>query len=221
MSNNYNLQKAKNKKTIYIFFVTFFFSMFIVGFIVKTLTPNVDVEIGDGVSGEQEADVDEENKGIDNRLKWIQFEDNMPGVSKRLGSTEQENTTSESETYQDDIAKLEERVRQAQTTIKTETTQESKSTPPVPKASDVAKQINAPSIPVRMSKVYIGYYTSIEQAITTQNKIMDAGLNINPFVKEVNGYYVVQAGSYSNKQKAQSIAGEISSLGFPAKVISE
>lgn len=221
MSNNYNLQKAKNKKTIYIFFVTFFLSMFIVGFIVKTLTPNVDVEIGDGVSGEQDADVDEENRGIDNRLKWIQFEDNMPGVSKRLGSTEQENTTTESETYQDDIAKLEERVRQAQTTIKTETTQESKSTPPVPKASDVAKQINAPSIPVRMSKVYIGYYTSIEQAITTQNKIMDAGLNINPFVKEVNGYYVVQAGSYSNKQKAQSVAGEISSLGFPAKVISE
>lgn len=225
---NNNLKKAKNKRMIYLFFATFFLSMFLVGLLIKTISPNVDVEIGDEVQttdNGDEADV----KGIDNRLKWIQFEDNMPGVSKRFSTTDEE-ATKDGE-YQDDTNKIDERVRNIkknsnqedtlQDPISTITIKHEKSSPPVPSSSDVVKQINAPSAPIRMAKVYIGYYTSIEQAIATQNKLLDSTLNVSPFVKEVNGYYVVQVGSYANRQKAQSLAGEVSALGFPAKVVSE
>ena len=224
-----SLQKEKNKKIIYIFFVTFFLSMFIVGLIIKTLTPAVDVEIGDNVKTEDNSD-EIDNKGIDNRLKWIQFEDNMPGVSKRFALDNE--ASSDDEGYKTDAEKIEERVRTAkETTIKTDINEDSNeivlkkdtktTSPPIPKSADIVKQMNSPSAPVRMSKVYIGYYTSIEQAISTQNKLLDSSLNVSPFVKEVNGYYVVQVGSYANKQKAQSLAGEVSAMGFPTKIVSE
>ena len=45
--------------------------------------------------------------------------------------------------------------------------------------------------------------------------------NLVNFVKEINGIYVLQAGSYANAQKAEIIAKEINALGFPTKVVKE
>lgn len=220
-----NLKKAKNKKMIYLFFVTFFLSMFIFGVLIKALTPNVDVEIGDGI--QQEEDTEQvDNQGVDNRLKWIQFEDNMPGVSKRLGL---ENETTEETKKQDDTENTNEKVKTTRVPLdendaiispNPNANRAKASGPPVPTSSDIIKQ-TAPIAPIKMSKVYIGYYTSIEQAITTQNRILDTDLNVSPFVKEVNGYYVVQVGSYANRQKAQTVAAEVQAQGFPAKVVAE
>lgn len=219
-----SLQKAKNKRVLYLFFATFFLSMFIVGFLIKTLSPNVDVEIGDDVDTASEETVEEQPKGVDDRLKWIQFEDNMPGVSKRLSMEE---NTAEEPSYEGQVKdKLDERVKEFKNpTSKQNDQQENVSSkklaPPVPTSSEVIKHVNASSEPLRMTKVVIGYYSSVEQAISVQNRLIDSNLNISPFVKEVNGYYVVQAGSYANKQKAQTLQAEISGMGFPAKLITE
>lgn len=219
-----NFKKAKNRKMMYLFFVTFFLSMVLLGGLIKTLSPNVDVEIGDGV---QQEDTTEEadNQGVDNRLKWIQFEDNMPGVSKRLGL---DGEPSEDEDSQDNTNTQNEKVKQTRVPLDLDdeiistnpNAKHQASGPPVPNSFEVIKQ-TAPVAPIKMSKVYIGYYTNIEQAIAAQNKIIDTNLNVSPFVKEVNGYYVVQVGSYANRQKAQSLATEVQAQGFPAKVVAE
>ena len=64
------------------------------------MSPDVDVEIGGGEeqSVEQEGTESDVKQPIDDRLRWIQMEDNMPGVSKREdGQTEEiEYTTSDS-----------------------------------------------------------------------------------------------------------------------------
>ncbi len=226
--NNKNLKKSKNRKMLYLFFTTFFLSMFIVGFLIKTLSPNVDVEIGDGQSvvEDAESEVTEEQSNVDNRLKWIQFEDNMPGVSKRFD----EKDLSEEASYQSDIkeeVKSDEKVRdkkdkQEEVVLKeTKVIKQPKYAPPVPTASDVNNSVKDAASPVKMSKVYIGYYTNIEQAISVQNRLIDSNLNVSPFVKEVNGYYVVQVGSYANRQKAQALYGEVAALGYPVKMSNE
>ncbi len=224
-----NLKNSKNKRMLYIFFTTFFLSMFIVGFLIKTLSPSVDVEIGDGQvdTEETESTMPEEQSNVDDRLKWIQFEDNMPGVSKRF---EQKTEEMLDPSYEGDVKEklgTEEKVRESnsinQPTLLTEPkqTKQSKLAPPVPTSSEVNSSVREAAAPIKMTKVYVGYYTNIEQAISVQNRLIDSNLNVSPFVKEVNGYYVVQIGSYANKQKAQALYSEISTLGFPAKIVSE
>ncbi len=221
---NNNLQKAKNKRTMYIFFATFFFSMFLVGFIIKTLSPNVDVEIGDDVDTTQ-SETPENSAGgnVDNRLKWIQFEDNMPGVSKRLPSeetvpmTQNENDSKRLEKLNGVSSELDEQNLSQQQQV----TKNQKNTPPTPTSSEVARSARSTVAVPKISKVYVGYYTSVDQAITVQNKLIDSDLNVSPFVKEVNGYYVVQVGSFANRQKAQSLYGDVSAMGLPAKIVSE
>ena len=224
-----NLKNSKNKRMLYIFFTTFFLSMFIVGFLIKTLSPSVDVEIGDGQTDveETESSVPEEQSNVDDRLKWIQFEDNMPGVSKRFEQKQEEMLEPSYEGDVKDKLNNEEKVRESKTTTQPnlltepKQTKQSKLAPPVPTSSDVNNSVKETVAPIKMTKVYVGYYTNIEQAISVQNRLIDSNLNVSPFVKEVNGYYVVQVGSYANKQKAQTLYSEISTLGFPAKIVSE
>lgn len=233
---NKNLQKAKNKRTVYMFFATFFFSMFIVGFVIKALSPKVDVEIGDDVQSSQETATDEQTPaaGVDNRLKWIQFEDNMPGASKKFvdSSTTQATGTDASVKSLDqkinefrngdkaDMQQSQMQTQQQQMASQTQKTQ--RYSAPKPSSAEVARSVNNSShSSTRPTKVYIGYYTSVDQAISVQNKLIDSDLNASPFVKEVNGYYVVQVGSYSNRAKAQSLYSQVSGMGLPAKMVSD
>ena len=50
---------------------------------------------------------------------------------------------------------------------------------------------------------------------------MNTSISVSPFVKEVNGTYVLQAGSYANAGKAEAVSREINSLGFHARVVKE
>ena len=75
--------------------------------------------------------------------------------------------------------------------------------------------------PFKMSKVFVGSYPTIEQAIQAQNRLMNTNISVSPFVKEVNGSYVLQAGSYANAHKAEAVAKEISAAGFQARVVKE
>ena len=223
-SGNNKLKKEKNKKVLVIFLSTFFVSLFLAAFAIKALSPNVDVEIADDSSNY--ADVDDspdiEAKDVDNRLKWIQFEDNMPGVSRRYDSEEAvtDDLTQKNGQKQDkkeDLEKVRANTKISDVQISTQKKQEVKSQPPVPTKHDVV----AVSAPTRVTKVYIGYYSTLEQAVSAQNKVIASGVNVSPFVKEVNGLYVVQAGSYANSQKAQTLYSQLSAMGYPAKLVNE
>lgn len=224
-SGNKNLKKEKNKKVLVIFLSTFFVSLFLAAFAIKALSPNVDVEIADDSAdyAETEQTPGIEAKDVDNRLKWIQFEDNMPGVSKRYDSDESELTDSDTEKNDVNVNKNEdlEKVRTATKTtdvkIAAQKKPDIKQQAPVPTRHDVTTV----SSPTRVTKVYIGYYSTLEQAVNAQNKVITSGVNVSPFVKEVNGLYVVQAGSYANSQKAQSLYSQLSAMGYPAKLVIE
>ncbi len=220
--------QRKTKQTIALFIATFLVTLVGVVYLIKSFSPNVDVEIGGEEEYEQADDIQSDPKqAVDDRLKWIQLEDNMPGVSKRA-----ENEESEEITYEpaDENTKLEhnrhnetvtEETYGNEITLDTQTTQEqvrpqTRPAPPVPPAPKLVQ----PEV-YKMTKVYVGNYSTIEQAIQAQNKLMETSIGISPFVKNIGGVYVLQAGSFASVQKAESVASQLNQAGFSARVVQE
>jgi len=208
--------KKKDKQAWILFIVTFLVSLIIITYFIKSMSPDVDVEIGGEHSQRTEEETDSDVKqAIDDRLRWIQMEDNLPGVSKRdeLNNEEQINEQEEN-VKKPELAPIE--------YINPHTEKNKITTPPVP-LNKQEPQVSEPvkQEPFKMSKVYVGSYATIEQAIQAQNNLMNATTTVSPFVKEVNGQYVLQAGSYTNSAKANALAKELNSLGFNANVVKE
>ncbi len=216
---------AKNSKKMrqgfVLFTITFLLTLVAVTYVIKNYSPNVDVEIG----GENESQVayDEEDgiepkKAVDDRLKWIQLEDNMPGVSKRDGEEEikyEETDTQKERTKEEKRSEQKEEMKEI--TLQTEEA-------PISENTDRVKtpiQAQNPSQPFKMAKIYVGSYSNIEQAIQAQNRLMETNLTVSPFVKEVNGMYVLQVGSYANINKAEALVRDINAAGFSATLVQE
>ena len=225
-------RSRKVKQTWVLFIVTFLVSLIVITYFIKSMSPDVDVEIGGEdtqstpVEESSESDV---KKAIDDRLRWIQMEDNMPGVSKR-----EDGTTGGDVEYESSDKDKSRNLNENADKQKEENKQNSSELAPVeyvnPQQHQPALQPPIPSEPnasqpaaepFKMSKVYVGSYPTIEQAIQAQNKLMNTSISVSPFVKEVNGTYVLQAGSYANAGKAETVSREINSLGFHARVVKE
>ena len=71
------------------------------------------------------------------------------------------------------------------------------------------------------AKVVVGYYATEKQAEVAKSIIQDAGLGVTPIVKNLGGYYTLQVGSYSSREKAQQAANGLLKSNFPARVIVE
>ena len=210
----------KMRQGFVLFTITFLLTLVAVTYVIKNYSPNVDVEIG----GEQESqaaydedDGIEPKKAVDDRLKWIQLEDNMPGVSKRDGEEEiKYEETDEQKLAAKEEKRIEEKEQQQkEITMPTEQT-ESTDTP-----VKTPIQTQNGSQPFKMAKIYVGSYSSIEQAIQAQNRLMETNLSVSPFVKEVNGTYVLQVGSYANINKAEALVRDINAAGFSATLVQE
>ena len=225
----------KIKQTIALFLVTFLVSLIVITYFIKSMSPDVDVEIGGGEEQTLEhEDTDSEVKQpIDDRLRWIQMEDNMPGASKREDG---QNNDIEYQSNDDTDNSQDEKVKESESTESS--SQEQNTLEPIEYANPDSGLKNSsntatPPIPLqttrsqtgeepfKMSKVFVGSYPTIEQAIQAQNKLMNTNISVSPFVKEVDGNYVLQAGSYANAHKAEAVANEISAAGFPARVVKE
>jgi len=100
---------------------------------------------------------------------------------------------------------------QAQAIAKSANTQIAPTTPnaPIPVASS------------RAYKVYVGNYDSAAQAEVAKVIIAEAGLSMNTFVKNINGSYTLQAGSYSSQDTAFAVAEDLLKNNFPARVVAE
>ena len=223
----------KVKQTVALFLVTFLVSLIVITYFIKSMSPDVDVEIG----GESEQTVEQDGtdseikQPIDDRLRWIQMEDNMPGASKRQDGESQDIEYKSTENGKEDVVKQLESKDKEKSKSDSDTVtpfeytnpnnQKPIATPPTPVQSMQNKQPAPSADEFKMSKVYVGSYPTIEQAIQAQNKIMNTSISVSPFVKEVNGSYVLQAGSYANAHKAEAIAREISAAGFPTRVVKE
>ena len=88
-------KKRKRKKSSlgYLLLFTFVFltALWGLSYAVKSLSPNVDIEIGNNEALTDAAiENDAEIKTVDERLKWIQMEDEMPSVAVRNNPEDEE-----------------------------------------------------------------------------------------------------------------------------------
>lgn len=221
--DRYKKKKETNpNKRMLIFVTTFFATLLLFTVVAKGLSPDVDVTIGD----ESETDAKETGLGvkkfIDERLKMIQMEDNSAGVSMK--GEKERRAKAENENSDDFIQEVEEKVSIPVKGNKSEKVEEYEEplyntarTAPRPSGRDLSTPFEAPKV----SKVYVGRYSSIEQAKVAQEILMDAGLGITPFVRDTGNYYTLQIGSYTNRAKAEGLASELQRNNFPARVVQE
>ena len=203
-----------------ILFVTAFFAMVILFLgIAKQLSPDVDVSIAD--NNEETVMDDEDNGSVDERLRLLQNEDNKytsddtfsPELEEKVQLPKvKRKTVGEHEKEAEVVVLGEDKKLEPPTTVKTQDAHKPVEVKPVQQA--------APQQPVN-AKVIVGYYATQAQAEVAKGIIQDAGLNIQPFVKSIGGAYTLQVGSFTSKEKAQSVANDLLKNNFPARVIVE
>ena len=196
----------------------FVFALSFVGFgyLVNKYSPEVDVQIGDNTS----YNPNEQVANIDERLKDIQEEDNgldeEAPVSEKIEPKKQDKD-SEAEQVMKKTEKKEEKKEDKKETNAPKPTVAPSQAPPIPKKSEIANQAASTT----KSRVFVGYYNSLEDAVIAQKELNDLIPGVNPFVKELSGYYIVQIGYYSNNEKAEEMYNKIKKLRYPAKIITE
>ncbi len=233
----YKKRLTKNPHQNLILFVSAFFILLLAFLgLAKIMSPDVDIAIGD------EPEVTYEQEGmsranIDDRLKRLQDEDN--GIANKDGQTfspeldekvvipDKKETPEPLKVQEDEPIVLEHTKPQSQTSAKPNETAHQTSPQPN-KAEDVKpndiRQPNAAPVPMAAAKtykVYVGSYASAAQAEVAKSIISESNVGVNAFVKNVNGSYTLQAGSFSSSDKANTVANDLLKNNFPARVVAE
>ena len=226
MTDSKKKSKKNSSKAAFLayFIVTFMVAVFVLGIFFKHFSPTVDVNIG---QSEFQSDETDNNFELDNRLKWIQDEDNFEQepTSEKYLKVESDNTLSKR-----NVSEKKEAVRQ-----KSKVTEVSSSAkndeipiplntkyitvPPVPTVNEV--QNSFPPKNVKITRVYVGFYKNIEDATEAKTKIAQTMPGIQPFIKAVNEQYIVQAGSFTDRSKAVELRDELSNRGYTARLLSD
>ncbi len=192
---DYQKKVTKNpNEGIAIFVSAFFILLLLFLGIAKQISPEIDVSIGeDNAKVSQE---DDEKSVVDERLKLLQMEDNgdntfAPELDEKVVIPEKKSS---------EAVKEEEEIKLPEKEA-------------TPKPTETAAPVT--------SKVVVGYYQTKEQAEVAKGIIAEAGLNISPFVRSIGGAYTIQVGSYSSREKAQSVVNDLLRNNYPARIITE
>ena len=178
-----------------LFIVSFFGMLLVFTFLIKSFTPFVDVSIGD-YQQEPDIEMEEEAKNnVDNRLAMIQDEDQGKNFTELMKKTEES-------------AKVQEN----------KPVEESKSPQVVDSVGDAFVTPEAEPV----YKVFIGAYTSIEQAKVAKDIILETGTGLNPIVKCLGtNNYTLQVGIFKNKNSAESLLYTIQQNHLPGRIVQE
>lgn len=238
----YKKRLSKNPHQGLVLFISAFFIL-LLAFLgcAKIMSPDVDIAIGD------EPEVTYEEEGIvrgnvDDRLKKIQEEDNKADTPETTIDTSldekviiPDNKEENVDSQADAPIVLEQPQNQPETVQTPDTTtpapalapapekvQSAETKPPV--VSENIHQTNPAPVPApapKTYKVYVGSYSSAAQAEVAKGIISESGAGISVFVKNINGSFTLQAGSFSTAEKAQSVANDLLKNNFPARVVAE
>lgn len=196
MAAGYKKYMKKNATKDYgllkIFVISFFGMLLVFTFLIKTLSPAVDVSIGGDKEETEYDNVDEIKKIIDGRLAMIQDEDQGKNFSDLMKKAENEPIVSDVVTSE-----------------------------PQTENSSVELQPQAPAAdPVY--KVFIGTYTSAEQAKVAKDIIIESGSNLSPIVKCIgSNNYTLQVGIFKNKQSAEGLLYTIQQNHLPGRIVQD
>ena len=196
-----------------ILFVSAFFVLLLIFLgVAKQLSPDVDVSIGD-----DEYSTEEVVKGsVDDRLRLIQMEDNSYDTEDETFSPELEEKVKIPERERQTIGEEEAIILEPH---KQQPEQHAANTSTA--VQEHSQPVQQPVQPAVNAKVIVGYYATAEQAEVAKGIIQEAGLNVQPFVKNIGAAYTLQVGSFSSREKAQSVANDLLKNNFPARVIIE
>ncbi|DAB08531.1 TPA: hypothetical protein CPT95_06305 [Candidatus Gastranaerophilales bacterium HUM_15] len=203
MGNQFGYKKYMKKEAqkdhslVKIFLISFFGMLLVFTFVIKSFSPSVDTSIGDY---QQEAEVDtqeEPKKIVDDRLSMIQSEDQGRSFSELMAKP-------------DDTAEVKETVQVNTVTPEpVQTVNETTVTPPTPQAEPVYK-------------VFVGTYTSAEQAKVAKDIIQESGNGLNPIVKCIgSNNYTLQVGIFKNRQSAESLLYTVQQNHLPGRIVQD
>lgn len=190
----------KDFSLVQLFIVSFCGMLVFFTFIFKTFSPSVDVSIGDNVQDSE--NVEESIVNVDERLSAIQDED-------------------QGKSFMDLMRRAEDINKQEAREAESEPMQESVSLESKNKGSEnvgTNTSVQAETV----YKVFIGGYTSAEQAKVAKDIIQDAGLNLTPIVKCLGSNdYTLQVGIYKNKTAAENLLQTIRQNHLPGRIVVE
>lgn len=220
--------------------VMVFLSVFVIGVLmilgfVKILSPNVDVAINvDNEIASVESDEDTTAASVvDDRLRRLKLEDEgkregdeemfSPELDEKVVLPNQHRkTVGEIEAEKVNMLNVKD-LEGANDKTSSEHQAEKKQEP----AQDLQKKqhVEQKSTPmpeqIVNAKVVVGYYATEKQAEVAKSIIQDAGLGVTPIVKNLGGYYTLQVGAYTSREKAQQAANNLLKSNFPARVVVE
>lgn len=222
-------KKRKKKKInfgyLYLFTFVFLAAFFGLSYIVKSYAPDTDVSIGNNDSLTlNDSDMDVEIKTVDERLKWIQMEDEMPSVAVRENEKQNEFTYEETgfDDTKDEPLTTNEQDKKDKNIIPRPNINDIEKQRPDFRTSSVSEVIPKPQAPdTTVAKVFLGKYSTVEEAMKIQEAISSTEPDIIPFIKAVNDYYIVQLGSFSDKEKAHALVTRMQTKGYNPEIINE
>lgn len=210
----YQKKVTKNPNEGIIIFVSAFFILLLLFLgIAKQISPEVDVSIGDDTEQTTADENDMYKSSVDARLKLLQEEDNSDdkmfndALEEKVVIPEDKKTTTETSS---NTQSGEEPITLPDTEANPKP-QETAS--PAPQNTQVQQNVSA--------KVVVGYYATKEQAEVAKGIIAESGMNISPFVRSIGGAYTIQVGSYTTREKAQSVVNDLLRNNYPARIIME
>ena len=224
----YNKQVEEKPSYIKLFFGAFFMMLILFVVIAVHLFSSVDTAIGEN----DEGDIKESGLGvkhlIDSRLKFIQMEDNnklpsnqVPNViqSKEEAMNQTNNSSDEVQLQTFGGQDYSNPYGNSNSFSSNQTTFPETERQPIKHPTGVPSQTSSSST---VYKVFIGNYSTLEQARVAQSIVQDANIGVTSFVKTLsNGTYTIQVGSYNDVTKAQNLTNDLKRNHFPARMVQE
>ena len=204
MGNQFGYKKymkkeaQKDNSLLKIFVLSFFGMLIVFTFLIKSFSPTVDTSIGDyqdNSANQQE----ETEKNVDDRLSMIQSEDQGRSFSDLMSKPDDVPQKADNQT---DVV-----VDQSKTV----------------KENNVAETVTPQPVQADpVYKVFVGSYTSAEQAKVAKDIIQESGNGLNPIVKCIgSNNYTLQVGIFKNKQSAESLLYTVQQNHLPGRIVQD
>lgn len=190
----------KDNSLLKIFVISFFGMLLVFTFLIKSFSPTVDTSIGDyKVEEQMDENTTDEAKIVDNRLEMIQSEDQGRSFSELMEKSE-------------NSVQVENRDNSQQVELnKSDVVSEN------PVIASAQTQEAEP-----IYKVYVGAYTSAEQAKVAKDIIVESGNGLNPIVKCIgSNNYTLQVGIFKNKNSAEALLITVQQNHLPGRIVQE
>ena len=204
MGNQFGYKKymkkeaQKDNSLLKIFVLSFFGMLIVFTFLIKSFSPTVDTSIGD--YQDNSANQQEETaKNVDDRLSMIQSEDQGRSFSDLMSKPDDVPQKTDNQT---DVV-----VDQSKTV----------------KENNVAETVTPQPVQADpVYKVFVGSYTSAEQATVAKDIIQESGNGLNPIVKCIgSNNYTLQVGIFKNKQSAESLLYTVQQNHLPGRIVQD